>query len=177
MSRVNFWLYIKLGEKGLSVKSPKGNYPQSNRNRQKSGSQKPTIHDLLKKFFAHFTNFPSRLIANHEQSIIPKTLYVNIFKSPLKLGVINNIATHVAARLVKSPAKNLTLGKSFVLIIPKLTGAIFLVKWWAVQDLNLRPPRCDRGALPTELTAPFTFYQIPSCASNPNYLYSLHGTS
>ena len=34
-------------------------------------------------------------------------------------------------------------------------------KWWAVQDLNLRPPRCDRGALPTELTAPSHFTKSP----------------
>ena len=25
--------------------------------------------------------------------------------------------------------------------------------WWAMEDLNLRPPRCERGALTTELTA------------------------
>lgn len=25
--------------------------------------------------------------------------------------------------------------------------------WWAVQDLNLRPPPCEGGALPAELTA------------------------
>ena len=28
------------------------------------------------------------------------------------------------------------------------------VRWWAVQDSNLRRPRCKRGALTTELTAP-----------------------
>ena len=28
------------------------------------------------------------------------------------------------------------------------------VEWWAMEDLNLRPPRCERGALTTELTAP-----------------------
>ena len=26
--------------------------------------------------------------------------------------------------------------------------------WWAMEDLNLRPPRCERGALTAELTAP-----------------------
>ena len=25
------------------------------------------------------------------------------------------------------------------------------LKWWTMQDLNLRPPACEAGALPTEL--------------------------
>jgi hypothetical protein len=28
-----------------------------------------------------------------------------------------------------------------------------LIYWWAVRDLNPRPSRCKRDALPTELTA------------------------
>ena len=27
------------------------------------------------------------------------------------------------------------------------------LKWWTAWDLNPRPPRCERGALPTELAA------------------------
>ena len=27
------------------------------------------------------------------------------------------------------------------------------ILWWTVPDLNRRPPRCKRGALPTKLTA------------------------
>jgi hypothetical protein len=26
-----------------------------------------------------------------------------------------------------------------------------LILWWTMQDLNLRPPACEAGALPTEL--------------------------
>ena len=29
---------------------------------------------------------------------------------------------------------------------------IIEMKWWRVGDLNPRPPRCERGALPAELT-------------------------
>ena len=42
--------------------------------------------------------------------------------------------------------------------------------WWAMEDLNLRPPRCERGALTTELTARFRSGSIigrPPRQSNP----------
>ncbi len=32
------------------------------------------------------------------------------------------------------------------------TGLKFLKKWWALRDLNPRPPACKAGALPTELS-------------------------
>ena len=33
-----------------------------------------------------------------------------------------------------------------------LTKILTIPKWWIVQDSNLRPQRCQRCALPTELT-------------------------
>jgi hypothetical protein len=32
--------------------------------------------------------------------------------------------------------------------------------WWAMEGSNLRPPRCERGALTTELTAPCLWDKI-----------------
>ena len=29
-----------------------------------------------------------------------------------------------------------------------------LARWWTVRDSNPRPPRCERGALPSELRGP-----------------------
>ena len=34
-------------------------------------------------------------------------------------------------------------------------GSLPELVWWAVMDLNQRPPRCERGALTTEPTAPY----------------------
>ena len=45
--------------------------------------------------------------------------------------------------------------------------------WWAMEDLNLRPPRCERGALTTELTA-LIFYVL--MADSLNYRETLSAT-
>ena len=33
-------------------------------------------------------------------------------------------------------------------------------KWWALKDSNLRPSRCKRDALPTELSAQTKFHKV-----------------
>ena len=41
-----------------------------------------------------------------------------------------------------------------------------LVRWWTRRDSNPRPPRCERGALPTELRARQTFCNVPIIAQS-----------
>lgn len=40
-----------------------------------------------------------------------------------------------------------------------ITQSDVTLTWWAVQDLNLRPSRCKRDALPAELTALISYAQ------------------
>lgn len=90
----------------------KNNNPQGNGNGKKSGPKPKTSYQLFKQFTGHPFSLSSKLIANQEEIINPKKSYVNTFKlKPTKLGVIKRTASQVADKLVKSPGKNLILGK------------------------------------------------------------------
>src|SRR5437773_906357 len=39
--------------------------------------------------------------------------------------------------------------------------------WWTARGSNSRPPRCERGALPTELAAHSRETQTTNCTTNP----------
>jgi len=116
------------------------NNPQSHGNSEKGGAEPKTGNDLFKEFSAH-SIFSSSLIANHEDIIKPKKSYVNTLKlKPTKLGVIKSTANQVAARLVKSPEKNLNFGKVNQSLIEKsLTEKDHLVnaRWTKVIYLSV----------------------------------------